>query len=220
MVRDVFPGVTKPAAVIGIAEKGSLNLRISVETKGGHSSTPPVRSALGLLGEAMARVEQHPFHYTLTEPARQMFDSLARHSTFLYRLIFANLWCFSPVLNLICRRNGGELNALVRTTVAFTMAEGSDAYNVLPNKAWVAANLRLIPGEDHSSAMLRVQGIIGDDRVKLENMGGRDPSPVSLTGDEPWQRLTAAVRTAWPEAVVTPYLMLACSDSCRYCGIS
>ena len=220
VVENVFPGVTQPAAVIGIAEKGSLNLRLELETKGGHSSTPPVHSAIGSLAQAVCRVESSPFPFRITPPAARMFDTLARYSTLPYRLIFANLWCFGPVLDLICRKSGGELNALVRTTVAFTRAQGSDAYNVLPNSAWVAANLRLIPGEDADSAVNRLKSVIGDDRVKLVRAGGRDPSPISLVDDEPWQRLSAAVRTAWPEAVVTPYLMIACSDSCRYCSIS
>lgn len=220
VVQNVFPGVSQPAAVIGIAEKGTLDLRFELETKGGHSSTPPVHSAIGMLSDAVCRVERSPFPFRITPPAERMFDSLARYSTLTYRLIFANLWLFSPVLDMICKKSGGELNALVRTTTAFTRAKGSDAYNVLPNKAWVGANMRLIPGEDAESAICRLKHIIGDERIRIERVGGRDPSPISRMDDEPWKRLSAAIRTAWPEAVVTPYLMIACSDSCRYCEIS
>ena len=56
VVKDVFPGVTQPCAVVGIAEKGPMNLRLTVEAKGGHASTPPAQSAIGILSAAVARV--------------------------------------------------------------------------------------------------------------------------------------------------------------------
>ena len=220
VVEGVFPGVKQRCAVVGIAEKGPMTLRLTVETKGGHASTPPAQSAIGILSAAVARVEAHPFPFTITKPAAGMFDTLARRSTFLYRLIFANLWCFGPVLNLICKKSGGELNALVRTTCAFTMAKGSDAFNVLPHKAWVGADLRIIPGQTPESTIAELKKKLGDDRVQVEKVFGDEPSIISRMDDEPWQRLCGAVSAAWPDAVVSPYLMLACSDSRRYGRIS
>jgi len=220
VVTNVFPGCKVPCAVVGIAEKGPMDVKLTVKTKGGHASTPPAQSAIGILSKAVARVEASPFPYTLTEPALKMFDTLARRSTFLYRVIFANLWCFSPVLNLICKKGGGELNALVRTTVAFTQARGSDASNVLPNEAWMVANLRIIPGQTPETTIQTLRQKINDDRVDVSMIYGNPPSIVSRTGDEPWQRLVDAVGANWTDAVVSPYLMLACSDSRHYGRIS
>ena len=44
--------------------------------------------------------------------------------------------------------------------------------------------------------------------------------PASVKKSEGWQRLCAAVRSTWPEAIVSPYLMLAGSDSRHYGRIS
>ena len=216
VVDNVFPGVAQSCAVVGTGEKGQVNVRFTVSSKGGHASTPPAHSPVGILAKAVARVEDHPFPFHLSAPAAEMFDTLGRRSTFLYRMIFANLWCFKPVLNLLCKKSGGELNALVRTTVAFTQMQGSAANNVLPPEAWVGANLRLNSGESIDSAVAYLKKVIHDDQVKLETVYAFNPSRESRTDDEPFQRLSTAIRGTWTDAVVTPYLMIACSDSRHY----
>lgn len=220
VVQNVFPGVAQPCAVVGTGEKGPMDVRLTMSTAGGHASTPPAHTPVGVLAQAVARVEAHPFPFTLTAPAAQMFDTLGRRSTFLYRMIFANLWCFKPALNLLCKKSGGELNALVRTTVAFTQMQGSAASNVLPPNAWVGANLRLLGDETVESAQAYLRRVIGDDRVKVELVQGMNPSPISRTDGEPFARLSQAIRATWTDAVVTPYMMLACSDSRHYGQIS
>lgn len=220
VVEKVFPGVQRPMAVVGIAEKGPMDVCLSIGSTGGHASTPPPHTSVGILAKAVTRVENHPFPFTLTPPAAQMFDRMGRESTFLFRMIFANLWCFKPVLSLICWLSGGELNALVRTTVAFTRMEGSSAFNVLPPKAWVGANLRLIPGTTVESAKAYLEKVIADKRITVDVVQGMNPSPTSITGDEPWDRLSAAIRATWADVVVSPYLMMACSDSRHYAAIS
>ena len=216
VVENVFPGVKVPCAVVGTGEKGPMDVRLTLKSRGGHSSTPPPHTPVGILAKAVSRIESHPFPFTLTAPAAEMFDTLGRRSTFLYRLIFANLWCFKPVLNLICRLSGGELNALVRTTVAFTQMKGSDASNVLPPEAWVGANLRLICGETVEGAKAYLEKVIANPDIRVDVVMGMDPSRISRTDDEPFRRLSKAIRGTWTNAVVSPYLMLACSDSRHY----
>ncbi len=220
VVENVFPGVKQPCALIGIGEKGPMDVKLTLDTNGGHASTPPSHTPVGVLAKAVANIEGNPFPFTLTPPIAQMFDILGRRSSFLFRMIFANLWCFKPVLSLFCRLTGGELNALVRTTVAFTQMQGSAASNVLPPHAWVGANLRLMPGETVESAKARLQKLAGNKKIQVDVVMGMNPSPISRTDDEPYQRLTDAIRATWPQAVVSPYLMLACSDSRHYGPIS
>lgn len=220
VVENVFPGVKTPCALIGTGEKGPLDVKLVLDSAGGHSSTPPPHTPVGELAQAVTRIESHPFPFTLTPPAASLFDTLGRRSTFLYRVIFANLWCFKPVLNLFCRLSGGELNALVRTTVAFTQMQGGAASNVLPPHAWVGANLRLIGGETMESAKARLEKNIANDKIKVEIVHGMNPSAISKADGKPWEMLNKAIRATWTDAVVSPYLMLACSDSRHYCAIS
>ena len=220
VVNNVFPGVTKPCALIGIAEKGMLNVEFSYSGNGGHSSSPKPHTPIGHLSKACVRVEAHPFKFTVCDATKSMLNSIARHSTFAYRMIFANLWLFGPVLSLIGKLSGGELNALIRTTCAFTQMEGSKGINVIPPEAHMRANLRLIPGETTESAHEYLTKTVNNDKVKVTILEGTNPSRTSLVGTEGWDKVVKAIKCTWENVLVSPYLMVACSDSRHWGRIS
>ena len=221
VVQNVFPGVKAPCAVVGTAEKGVMNVTFSVEGHGGHASTPPRVSNIRRLADAVGRMERKPFRTQLCRPVAEMFDTLGRHSTFLYRLIFANLKVFMPLLAAIYRKPGGEIHALLHTTVAFTQMQGSDAVNVMPPRASVRANLRLLGEDSVEVATAYLRKTVADARITVTPDGGSmDPAPVSVTDCEQFRQLKRAIRCTWPEALVSPYIMLQCSDSRHYSRIS
>ncbi len=218
VVENVFPGVKKPCAMVGIAEKGMLNLTFSVKSNGGHASSPAPHTPIGILSRACCKVENNPFKMHITKPAAEMFDTLGRYSSFVFRMIFANMWLFSGVLNMICKKSGGELNALLRTTVAFTQSEGSSAPNVIPPRATMTANLRLNPKDTVESAVEYIRKTINDDSIELIVGSNMQPSRVSQTNCDAWDKVATAVASTWKGCLVSPYLMVQCSDS-RHWGI-
>ena len=220
VVEDVFPGVSGPCALIGIAEKGMLNLEFSVSSAGGHASAPAPHTPVGILSKACTKVEKHPFRLHFTKPVLEMFDALGRHSSFAYRMIFSNLWAFGWVLDLLCKKSGGELNALLRTTVAFTQMQGSLAPNVIPPAASMVANLRLNPCDSVSGAVDTIRATVGDEKVGLRVLQSFEPSPISRTDCAGWDRVTKAVSGTWRGSLVAPYLMVQCSDSRHYRDLS
>ncbi len=220
VVENVFPGVKAPCGLIGIAEKGMMNAQYKVLSGGGHASAPPVKTPIGTLSKAVGKLQKKPFKMHLTKPAAEMFDTLGRHSTFLYKLIFANLWCFQPVLDLICRLSGGEINALVRTTVAFTQMQGSSARNVIPTEATMVSNMRLNPMDSAASALRYLKKVVNDDSVEITALEFFDPSPISETNCPAWDKVAASVAETWKGSIVSPYLMVQCSDSRHYGKLS
>ena len=217
VVENVFPGVKKPCAMIGIAEKGMLNLTFSVKSNGGHASSPAPHTPIGILSKACCKIENNPFKMHITKPAGEMFDTLGRYSSFVYRMIFANMWLFSGILNIICKKSGGELNALLRTTVAFTQSEGSKAPNVIPPKATMTANLRLNPKDSVENAVEYIRKTINDENIELIVGSNMQPSRISQTKCEAYDKVASAVANTWKGCIVSPYLMVQCSD-CRHYG--
>ena len=220
VVENVFPGVKQPCGLIGIAEKGMLNAQYRTLSAGGHASAPKPHTPVGVLAAACKRVEDHPFKAHIDGPAAQMFDTLGRYSTPLYRVIFANMWCFGWIIDLLGKKSGGEMNALVRTTVAFTQMEGSSARNVIPPEAKMVSNIRLNPADSVASALAYLEKAVNDPAVEITSLESFEPSPVSETGCDAWEKVAAAVANTWPGCIVSPYLMVQCSDSRHYRDLS
>ena len=220
VVENVFPGVSAPCGLIGIAEKGMMDVRYEVHSGGGHASAPKPNAPIDRLSKACTAVLNNPFPTHLSAPVAEMFDTLGRYSSFVYRVIFANIKIFLPVLDLLCKKSGGELNALMRTTVAFTQMKGSDASNVIPPSAMMVSNIRLNPEDRIDSALEHLKKSVGDEAVEITYLHGMEPSRISRTDCEGWDKVASAVASTWRGCIVSPYLMMQCSDSRHYGRIS
>lgn len=219
VVENVFPGVTKECALIGIGEKGLLNVDFNLKSQGGHASTPPKHTPVGEMAIAIHEIETHPFSSQFTTPVLSMFDTLGRYSHFHYRLLFGNLWCFKPLLAIICKYSGGELNAMLHTTCAMTRMSGSDTYNVIPPDVSAGANLRLLGNDTVESAVAHLRTIITNKQIEITTVSGTNPSKISKMDGKEWNQLKEIIHGTWPDAIIAPYLMMACSDSRHFCRI-
>lgn len=215
MAGEKMLGVPGLLAMVGTAEKGYMDVRLSCSAEGGHSSQPPKTTALGILAAAVAKLEATPFKARLTGTVKTMFLEAGRGMGFAQRLIFANLWLFKPLLlNILSKKP--LTNAFVRTTFAATMASASPAANVLPQYAEIVANMRILPGENMEGTLEKVRGIVGDSRVKVEKVQGKNPSAESPVGTAGYKLIRSTLEGMYPGVRVMPYLMVGGTDSCNY----
>lgn len=221
VVENVFPGVKKPCALVGIAEKGMMNVKYTVKTQGGHASAPKPNSPIVALSKACVKLESSPFKYHISKPVAEMFDTLGRHSNFVYKMIFANLWLFKGLLNMLAKKNGGEMNALLRTTVAFTQATGSKGVNVIPPVASITTNMRLNPLDNVDNAYDYLVKTVDNDKIDVTILASTNPSRISRTDVMGYDIVKNAISNTWgKDILVSPYLMVQCSDSRHYGEIS
>jgi len=221
IVSKMFPGVKEKAAVVGVAEKGFMNVKLTATSKGGHASTPPKHSPVTDLAKAINKLNNHPsFRLKMTKPVKQLFDTLAPHSSsFGIKMLFANRWLFMPLIKMIAKLSGGEFLSMFKTTQAFTLAEGSQAINVLPSSATIGINYRLRPGDKSEVVLKRIQKIIKNKAIQVEAIAISEATPISCV-DEAFAMIRKAINFTWPEVIVAPYLMVATTDSRHYHEIS
>ena len=213
VTEGMLQQVDRPVAIIGVAEKGYVNLRLRVDAPGGHSSQPPPQSALGIVSRAIVKVEDNPFPAELTF-MKQTFDAIAPHTPFASRLAMANTWLLAPLIKSRLLDNKTTA-ATLRTTTAATMASGSSKSNILPTRAEAVINFRILPGETAESVRDRVVGIIDDDRVDVSMEYSIDPSPVSPTDSMGYELLARMIRGFDDNILVAPYLVQGGTDA-RY----
>ncbi|MCW5648157.1 MAG: M20 family peptidase [Ramlibacter sp.] len=218
----IMPGLSKPAALIGIAEKGYLSVVMKVPATPGHSSMPPPHgsSAIAMMSAALRRLDDEQLPATIRGVAREMFETVAPEMSGFGRVALSNLWLFGPLVQSQLEK-GASTNAMIRTTTALTIVNAGNKDNVIPGMAEATVNFRLLPGDTRDSVMQHVKDKAGNDKFELSALpGSADPSPISPTASSSYQLINRTVRSLFPDVVVAPGLMIAATDSRHFSAIS
>ncbi len=220
IVRDVFPGLDEPAALIGVTEKGITTLTLRVDQKGGHASSPPPFAATERLARAILRLNASPARARLDPTMRTMIRTLGARATQPLRFVFRHVDAFAPLLLRVLRRRGAETTALLRTTRAVTELRAGHAANALPEHAEATVNIRIAPWSSVAESVDDVRRAINDDDVHIEVLLPSEPSPVSPASGPAWDDLVAAIDERVPGLLVSPYVMMQASDSRFFTAVS
>lgn len=213
------PGVIKKnLAGIGIAEKGYCDYEVSISAKGGHSSSPPNHTALGQLADVIKDIENNQFKSEITPVVSAIVDKVGRNTSFPVRNILCHGKLLNPVLNVVMK-NIPAAASFVRTTTAVTMASGSPQANVLPQKASIAVNFRVMPGMTIADIKTHLEKVIKNKNVEIKLLGGQEPSNVSPTDSRAFKAIEDICNRMNSENVVAPYLVMGGTDARNYQNI-
>lgn len=220
LLTDIIPGVTKKVAIINVAEKGSLTVEITGKSKGGHSSMPSSESSIGHLSKALIKLEDNPLPGKLDGVTLELFDTVSRHMPFQNKILFANLWLFEPVINIILSKSP-SMNAVLRTTTAPTMLAASKRANVLANEATGVVNFRIHPRDNPDSVFDYIEKLVANENIELKNLNdGQPASSVSDWHSVGYLTITNAIREVYGDIIVAPGLMVGGSDSKHYAKVA
>ncbi|XP_038138572.1 N-fatty-acyl-amino acid synthase/hydrolase PM20D1.2 [Cyprinodon tularosa] len=222
VLDGVISGLDGPVALIGVSEKGSANVKLSVSMAPGHSSMPPRESSIGILAAAVKRLEDNPmprlFGYG---PERDTFEHLAHKFGLPLKFIMSNLWLFSPLLGRVLEMKP-DTNAFVRTTTAVTMFNAGTKSNIIPSLAEATVNLRIHSAHSLQEVLDFIQDTVGDQRVKVELIDGFDPLPISSSDEQSFgfQIIKKTVLDMFPKLTVAPGICVGNTDSRHFKDLS
>ena len=221
ITQGIIPGIDKPVAIIGVAEKGYASVRLQAHGTPGHSSMPPPpgASAIGALAATLDRVENEQRPAAISGVARRTFETLAPEFHGAQRVALSNLWLFEPVV-LRQLEKARTMNALLRTTTALTIVNGGNKDNVLPGVAEAVVNFRMLPGDTAEGMLRHVKARAPANVDAALSPGWGEPSPVSSTDSNAYTTIAAALRAQFPGIVVTPGLVVTGTDSSHYTAIA
>jgi carboxypeptidase PM20D1 len=216
ITEGMLPGLSRPAALIGVAEKGYMSLHLSASAAPGHSSMPPTepgQTAIGMMSAALARLEDKPVPGGVQGLAREMFETLAPEMNGLNRVLLSNLWLFKPLVERQLLK-APSTNALLRTTTALTIFNAGNKDNVLPGRADAVVNFRMLPGDSSDKVAAHARAAMGNPGIQVDPQPGlSEPSRVSARDAAGYQLIQRTLRQLHPEVVVAPGLMIAATDS-------
>ena len=200
---------------VGIAEKGYTDFEITVNSKGGHSSQPPVHSGLGELANVIKDLENHQFKAELMPFVKDLFSSIGRNCTYPARLVMCNLDLLHPVLKAVMTKIPVAA-CLVRTTTAVTMAQGSPAANVLPQKSSVTVNFRQMPGVTVEDVEKHIRKVCRNKDIEVKILKAKEASKFSPTDSRAFKIIEEICMQDNKNSIVAPYLVMGGTDACYY----
>lgn len=215
----LMPGMINKLSLIGIAEKGQINILLKTVSAGGaHAAMPPKISAVGRISRAVARLEAKPFPLRWLKTTRSFFSKMARAGVPAYRIAMSNLWLTGGLIKTIMGMTPSSA-ALFRTTIAPTMISGSNKENVLSSEATAVLNVRILPGDSIKSVVDRITKVVNDSKITISVLNEDEaagPSPESSVKSEGYLLLEQMLGEVVEDSVVLPYLATTASDARNY----
>ena len=220
IVEDPFVSVKGNFAAVGIFEKGYGDIKIIARGKGGHSSTPGKNTPIARLAKFEAEIEKKsPFKVEFTPAVEGLLLTMAEYSSnFWLKMVLHNLWLFKPILKKVMPAISNQAAAMLQTTMCFTMQSGSNGYNVIPQEAYVTANLRFIPFQGKDESISIVRNIARKYDLEVEEVNCSNPtSSLDLNGPQ-FKMTSDVINKVFPGVKVIPYVVTGGTDSRFYEG--
>lgn len=214
ILDEPMSGVNGKYAMVGVGEKGYTDLKFTARSSGGHASTPGKDTPLVRLGKFMAAADKkNVFKVQMSPTVRATLSSLSEGMSGPLKLILGHPKLFSPLLCRVMPSISGTAGAMLKTTLAFTMAHGSNGTNVLPEEAYVIGNMRYSHHQGGKASIEAIASLAQKYGVETEILHGGFDSPLSDHTSSAFDLIKTAVDKSFDNVKTAPYIMNAASDS-------
>ncbi|MGL4370823.1 MAG: M20/M25/M40 family metallo-hydrolase, partial [Spirochaetota bacterium] len=222
ITKGMMPGISpeRLVALVNTAEKGYLSLKLTAHGSGGHSAAPGKNNPVLILARALQRLQDNRFSAALESPARDMFETLAPHMSFPASALFGNLRLTKGCVVRIMEKSP-DSDAMIRTTMAFTMFNAGTADNVIPPKAEAVVNIRMMPGVSAQDAIAHVKATVDDEKIDIAVHGRFSEAPaVSGTGTDGYRFIAESIKATFGGMLIAPGIAAGTTDIRHYAKIS
>ena len=218
IMYDPIGGADGTFAMIGVGEKGYMDLKFIAKSNGGHASAPGKNTPLVRLGKFMVEAEKAAcFDVQMSDTVKEMLYRFSPTMTGVMKTACSNVDKFKPLLKKVMPMISPSGAALLRTTLAFTMSKGSDGTNVIPQEAWVVGNMRFSHHQGKKASVDAITALAK--KYDIETVVTDDGIESGITDfrGEAFRFIEKAVNNVFPAYKPVPYIMNAATDS-RYFG--
>ena len=217
IVEEPVGGVKGIYGMVGVVEKGYGDVKFVAKSNGGHASAPGKNTPLVRLGKFMAEIDKNnPFTAKLTPTVREMFRRMTPNMKLGMRVIFANLWLFEGLLLKLLPVISPAAAAMTRTTIAFTTAKGANGLNVLPQEAYVTANMRFIHHQPNKESIALLGEIAKKYQIETEALYNDEPCPIVDYKSDAFHLIEDVAAEIYPGVGICPYTMTGGTDAKFY----
>ncbi len=218
ILYDPIGGADGTFAMIGVGEKGYVDLKFIAKSNGGHASAPGKNTPLVRLGKFMAEAEKAAcFDVYMSDTVKEMLSRFAPTMSGVMKTACGNVNAFKPVLQKVMPMISPAGAAMLRTTLAFTMSKGSEGANVIPQEAWVVGNMRFSHHQGKKASVDAITALAKKYDIETEIIDDGIESGITDFKGEAFKFIEKAVSNVFPEYKAVPYIMNAATDS-RYFG--
>ena len=216
IMYDPIGGADGTFAMIGVGEKGYVDLKFIATSNGGHSSAPGKNTPLVRLGKFMAEAEKAEcFDVYMSDTVKEMLSRFAPTMSGIVKTACSNINAFKPVLKKVMPMISPAGAALLRTTLAFTMSKGSEGANVIPQEAWVVGNMRFSHHQGKKASVDAIAALAKKYDIETVVIDDGIESGITDFKGEAFRFMEKAVNAIFPDYKPVPYVMNAATDS-RY----
>ena len=216
ILEEPMAGAKGTFAMVGLGEKGCADLKFIARSAGGHASTPGKNTPLVRLGKFMAAAESADlFDGDISPVVCEMLKRISSTMNQPLKFILGHARALKPILLKVIPSVSATAGAMLKTTLAFTMAQGSAGYNVLPQEAWIIGNMRFSHHQGGPSSFEEVRKLAEKYDIEMEVLDPGFSSSLSDYNTHAFRLVEQAVTQVFPGVITTPYLMTGASD-CRY----
>lgn len=195
------------------SEKVSINYRLEVKNRGGHSAQPGKDNAIYRLSEGLARLGRFDFPMKLNETTRAWLERAAALEEAQVAADMRAITRAPPDQSAVARLSARPgYNAQLRTTCVATMLEGGHAVNALPQTARATVNCRVLPGESIEDVQKTLVTILADEQIAVTPASVPVASAPSPLNREIFDAIARHTGEFWPGIPIIPTMSAGATD--------